>query len=445
MMEAGVAEIDGHCHRVSQIEGQPKLRRRDVSFFSKATGVEELLEILKMKYGTLTRAWRVALDADDSGLLDFREFSSALAAIGYVGNMRTLWFNLDDDNSGTISLNEIDPAAYVALEKFRVLAGRQCGGMINCWNQVLDKAKSGTVGLVEFSTGLQELGYTDEAEAMELFEYLITTPGKRYITQHDIVFLQTWEEQKQEAARRKRLPRAWVNRDPYLSPPKAGSIASGMMTTNPSMSTLHSLPSLQGGLTTATEEMSIDWGSVIAFDEEKQKEAFLSFLVSKFGSLSKAFDAIDANGSGSLSLVEFQAQISSVLRYCRPSEATRLFLSFQNDPLGKMTWSQLGVSRAEWVNHILQRVSENNKRRAQRPVGSHVTGLGRSPRQLKSYEVHSARLRNEKKQRDVAFGMPLPKEWGYPPYFDPLVEGRMKLPPLSARATYNAQEWPRVH
>lgn len=418
-------------------DNQPVVRRT-VSYFQKATGVEELLEILKAKYGTLMRAWRVALDTDESGLLDFREFSSALSAIGYVGNMRTLWFNLDDDNSGAISLNEIDCRAYQVLEKFRVFAGRKCGGMVNCWNQLLDQDKSGTVSLDEFREGLRELGYTneDEDEVLELFGYLVTTPGIRYITLKDVKFLQIWEEQKQAAANRKRLPKAWVNRDPYMSPPKAGSEASGMsrnrggslapsqtLTANPSMTTIATMPSEK------TEE---DWGSIVAFNEEKQKEAFLEFLITKFGSLPKAFDYMDANGSGQLSMVEFQTVVSSIFRYCRVSEARRLFLTFNADPTATLSFTELGITKPEWVNHILERRTQRDERANQRRgLDGRGAVLGRSPRQLQSYDVHAERLR-KKPHRQVAFGMPLPQEWGFPPYFDPIPSG-VKLPPLSAR------------
>jgi Ca2+-binding EF-hand superfamily protein len=256
--------------------------RKGGSYFSRDTDIEELIDILRAKYGTLTRAWRVALDADESGLLDFREFSSALQSIGYVGNMRTLWFNLDDDNSGAISLKEIDPQAYASLEKFRAMAGKHYGGIINCWHQLLDQDKSGTVSFEEFHEALPELGYDDEDEEEELFNYLLTTPGIRYITIHDVMFLQKWEETKSATAFRKRLRKGWVNKDPYMSnnPSKAGSVCGGL-TANPSMTTL-------GAATSISASVVEDYGSVTVFDEEQNKEAFRKFLIDKFGTLCKA-------------------------------------------------------------------------------------------------------------------------------------------------------------
>lgn len=402
------------------------LARTSSSYFRRETDIQELIDILRAKYGTLTRAWRVALDADSSGLLDFREFSNALQSIGYVGNMRTLWFNLDDDQSGAISMKEIDPEAYHSLEKFRVLAGQQYGGVVNCWHQLMDADKSGTVGLEEFHQACAELGYDDEDEEAELFGYLLITPGLRYITIHDVKFLQTWEDTKNASAFRSRLRKGWVNKDPYMrmSMSKAGSVCGGL-TANPSMTTL--------GASTLGDASAVDYGSIVMYDPEKSKQAFRTYLVERFGSLSEGFDGIDMNRSGSLSLTEFQAVVSGTLRYCRPADAARLFLSFNQDPAALLTWDELGILKHEWVTHVLNRRITRLRKAAEKSGGESCTPkLGASPRQMKSHAVHMNRLRTIPKQKDVAFGMPLPKGWGFPPHFSPRA-ARGFLPPLSAR------------
>jgi len=409
-----------------------RLARKTSSYFQRDTDIQELIDILRAKYGTLTRAWRVALDADASGILDFREFSQALQTIGYVGNMRTLWFNLDDDQSGGVSLKEIDPEAYQSLEKFRVLAGRQYGGIVNCWHQLLDADKSGTVGLEEFHEACLELGYDDEDEEAELFGYLLITPGIRYITIHDVKFLQTWEDTKNATAFRSRLRKGWVNKDPYqrMSMSKAGSVSGGL-TANPSMTTL--------GASTAADASAVDYGSIIMYDPEQSRQAFRKHLVERFGTLCEGFDAIDMNGSGSLSLTEFQAVVSGTLRYCRPADAARLFLSFNQDPAALLTWDELGILKHEWVTHLTNRNVIRLRRAAEKCGGESGTPkLGASPRQNKSHAVHMDRLRPVQKPKEVAFGMPLPTGWGFPPYFSPRAGRQVThqvthLPPLSAR------------
>jgi len=306
------------------------------------------------------------------------------------------------------------------LEKFRALATRQFGSMHDAWTQLIDKDKSGTVNFYEFRQQLKFLGYSDEEELLELFNHLLTVPGVHYIAPHDVKFLQTWEEKKQEAVRRKRLRTAWVNKDPYLPPSKAGSV----MTSNPSWTTLGTVDQ------SAVVE---DFGSFVAMDVEQQKKEFQKFLIQRFGSLCEAFDIMDANDSGQLSMVEFQTQVSAVMRYCRPSDAARLFLSFNKDPIALISWEELGIQRHEWVNFQLEKEIRKHKQQLERrgdPVHGHPV-LGSSPRQQKGYTGHIHRVRNPSQRADVAFGMPLPKEWGKPPHFQPRTT--VTLPPLSAR------------
>lgn len=387
--------------------GDPSKPRESCSFFQADTDKEELLQVLRQKFGSVTRAWRVALDDDESGTLDFREFTTALRDLGHQGNLRTLWFNLDDDNSGNISLRELDENAAHALEKFRYRCTTKLGTIQDAWHKCLDKDRSGFISRFEFVDGAKELGYETEEEIFNLFSLLLVKPGSSTITLGDITFLQKWEETKVEAMYRKRLATGWVNKDPFIfgdaawSAPKAGK------------SLAHDLSagslSLPGGVAPSHE--TEDYGNMCAIDEEQQKEAFRKFLVQRYGSLAKGFDVMDANNSGSLSMVEFQSVVSTVLRYCRPTDARRLFLAFNTDPGAMLTWDELGISSPEWINYMLDRRTQKRQQAA-------VTGsnrfhqLGASPRQSQAQDQHRSRLGDPKPTRNIAFGMPLPKGWG---------------------------------
>merc|ERR1719277_1284725 len=128
---------------------------------------------------------------------------------------------------------------------------------------------------------------------------------------------------------------------------------------------------------------------------------------------------MDANSSGELSMVEFQAVVSSVLRYCRPADAARLFLNFNKDPGGTVSWDELGIPRHEWVNHVLEKDLKKRQREAERQGDFSGPNLGSSPRMRKGYVCHTERIRNNKKRSDIALGMPLPPGWGQPPHFQP--------------------------
>ena len=85
--------------------------------------VQDFLKLLRRKCGSVVRAWRTALDKDGGSELEFCEFVSAVRQMGSgIGqNARSLWFNLDVDQSGTLSLYDLDPTAAHALDKFRYL------------------------------------------------------------------------------------------------------------------------------------------------------------------------------------------------------------------------------------------------------------------------------------------------------------------------------------
>merc|ERR1711879_833138 len=160
------------------------------------------------------------------------------------------------------------------------------------------------------------------------------------------------------------------------------------------------------------------------------QEEFRQFLIDRYGNLCKAFDVMDANGTGSLSLVEFQSVVATVLRYCRPADARRLFLSFNKDPGAMLTWDELGITSQEWINHVIKKRTQQRQKMAQASLQA-TAPLGSAPRQVGSVKRHAEPLRLPKAE-EVAFWAPLPRGWGMPPPFEPKMS-RSLCAPLSAR------------
>mmetsp|Transcript_123 Transcript_123/g.264 ORF Transcript_123/g.264 Transcript_123/m.264 type:complete len:428 (+) Transcript_123:92-1375(+) len=376
--------------------------RSSTTFFASKDAEDEFKTVLITKFGSLTRAWRVGLDADENGMLDFREFTRATSELGYIGNIRTLWYLLDDDSSGFISLKELDPGAFYALEKFRALSTTQYDSIPKMWKFVMDKDRSNSVGFEEFVQGTKILGYTDEPEVRELFGYLLLKLGGRFISLEDILFLQKWEDAKRAYAERKRFGNSWVNKDPYLLDDSLKSELQSKRSQNPK--------SISKSL-----EPEYDYSAQTGLDYNKRMDDFREFLIKRYGSLAKAFDAMDANESGSLSLVEFQTTVASVLRYCRSGESVRLFMAFcgTDDKDAMISWQELGISRVEWTTHMMNKKLVERKKVAQQ-VEAAKSKFGRSPREVVAERKHMQRNVEKMTAENWAFNSPLPEGWGKP-------------------------------
>lgn len=208
------------------------------------------------------------------------------------------------------------------------------------------------------------------------------------------------------------------------SPPKSAPADIGSPGKSPPPKSQQSSPTLNRAVSTAKlslgNESSFglgmpleDWSAPATQDHKEQFRHFQLFLETKFGTLSKAFDTMDSNDSGSLSMVEFQSVVGT-LRYilpsgqvCRASDAKRLFQTAVPDG-GSITWKDFGISPQEWIehSHFKRRLAMMKKETS-------------SERQHMAHSSHMRRIRNPVPKTDVAFWHPLPKGWGFPPDFHP--------------------------
>ncbi|CAE7385032.1 unnamed protein product [Symbiodinium necroappetens] len=415
-----------HLRRRMLVEsGMGDSYRMSQSFFSRCSAVDEFKDVLVSKFGTLSRAWRV-LDIDGSGKMDMREFCQALNRMGYVGNIRTLWHLLDSTNAGSISLEELDPRAAAALEKFRVVSLQHHDSIEHMWKNIFDIERTNAVNLKLFIQGCHALGYEDEMEAEELFHQLLLKSAGQHLALEDLQFLQNWEETKRRKLERRRLGLRWVNRDPFLTSQVLD-------------------PSRSSNTTEYSEQVSMDM--------EKEVRHFREYLSKTFGSLPQAFEEMDANktlgvesshwildslhlSSHSLGFydtpalvcnfwscgheVEFQSVVANLLRYCRHGEARRLFRALIGEgELGRLTWQELGISKVEWTAYRMQKSMEARRQKTEAILNARAP-LGASPRMKHAESHHVERIREKKSAGKFVFNSPLPPGWGPPPDFVPL-------------------------
>jgi len=454
--------------------GETSKRRESHIYFQGSKGKDDFLDLLNRKYGSVIRAWRVALDTDDSGLLDAREFAKAMGIIGFVGNARSLWFNLDDDQSGYISLAELDPVAALVLEKFRAQCTLHFGSVDAAWEQCLDKDHSGALTLPELEVAASELGYTSVEEVHNLFNLLRLEPAAFRIMKHEVTFLQRWEERKQKTLSRAwRVGARWVNKDPYFHKDPANlpdswkpkNKVGSSKTSNPTESAAKYLPRFSTPSPVPPSDSPLPWmvalpperpqsqaseskvdthpvrvvspctasvisddddgasseisnyTDIVAIDKQKAWSDFTSYLIREFGSLVHAFDVMDTSGDGSIEREEWMDMVTRRLRYCRASEALRLFDSKIASKSGRITYEVLGITRQEWIiyNHDKKQQEQKMVNRSVQMKPSAFGGHGM--RRTLADQDHEKRMKCKPKKPPEAFWTALPSGWGFPPSY----------------------------
>merc|ERR1719161_2813305 len=144
----------------------------------------EYKELLERKYGSLMGAWRNLLDSDGSGKITFNEFCQATRSIGYGGNLKDLYAEFDTDNSGFISLKELDKDAYETVEAFNQFLQDKYGSLAAAWARGFGKTEFAQIDLENFSLKIKEMGW--EGEGRKLFKLLVPEAGRNYCNLRDL-------------------------------------------------------------------------------------------------------------------------------------------------------------------------------------------------------------------------------------------------------------------
>eukprot|EP00928_Gymnodinium_smaydae_P070800 TRINITY_DN54567_c0_g1_i1.p1 TRINITY_DN54567_c0_g1~~TRINITY_DN54567_c0_g1_i1.p1 ORF type:complete len:701 (-),score=121.39 TRINITY_DN54567_c0_g1_i1:76-2124(-) len=143
----------------------PKVVKKDMQ-----AELKSFKRLLKGSYQNYVRAWREGLDRNHNGVLDFEELKKACKNIGYHGTRRALWNALDVNNSGEISLEELDRDTADTLATVLTCAIGHYGSWENAWRTCMDVKGDDRVKIIEFTKGCRAWGYAGNPE--HLFELL---------------------------------------------------------------------------------------------------------------------------------------------------------------------------------------------------------------------------------------------------------------------------------
>ena len=104
------------------------------------------------------RAWRVGLDCGAQKKMTFNEFCVCTRAVGYFGNIRELFADLDVEGTGYIGLAEMDYPLWSVIKEFRDACVKKWGSLMEAWLLGLDYNSTGRVEERDFLKVYAELG-----------------------------------------------------------------------------------------------------------------------------------------------------------------------------------------------------------------------------------------------------------------------------------------------
>lgn len=153
--------------------------------------VQEFRNFLLHRYGDYLRAWRVALNPSGSLTLRKTQFLKACARLGWQASAHLIWETLDKDDSGSISLDELDLKTVELLASFHAFVMERFGSASAAFRGI-DESNTRQVRLPDFTRALQKLGFSRKPR--QLFNGL-DRDGSRVLTEDEFLFLDQWKPQ----------------------------------------------------------------------------------------------------------------------------------------------------------------------------------------------------------------------------------------------------------
>lgn len=150
---------------------------------------EEFKMTLRKKHGNLIRAWRQELTANDAMSIAKVKFLRAAAKLGWSREAKDLWRALDKDESGTASLDELDPVGAENLAHFKVWVDAEFGGIRNAFKK-MDEDNTKTITVKEFEKALRT--YNFPRPTKHLFQMLDKDANGK-LEMDDLIFLEKWQ------------------------------------------------------------------------------------------------------------------------------------------------------------------------------------------------------------------------------------------------------------
>lgn len=171
---------------------------------AKAGTLDDFKKFLIRKYGNYLRAW-YAMDRDANGKLTYHEFATAARQIGFYGDIRALFDEMDREGREYVVLDELDRNSAVLICQFSELIKKHFGCARDAMLFALDRDQNKQIYYEEFRDACDRIGFSGNHR--HLFKCL-DLDGNGFITLEEL----QWAVDKWHATRPKRPdldPRNW--------------------------------------------------------------------------------------------------------------------------------------------------------------------------------------------------------------------------------------------
>lgn len=147
----------------------------------------EFNEFTRRRIGNPVRTW-FQLDPEENLRIGEKQFMRRCEEIGFRGNLPSLWRYIDADQTGSITILELDAPAAIVLADFKNLIASHFGNTTAAF-KFFDFNKSGRIAKPEFLMQMRELGYQGNAGKLHA---LLDRSGLGIVHTADIAFLDKW-------------------------------------------------------------------------------------------------------------------------------------------------------------------------------------------------------------------------------------------------------------
>jgi len=165
--------------------------------------VRAFRHFLKDRFGTLVLAWRVALDTENKGVIEWDDFGRVIRVMGFGQvSIPALWAELDEDESGKVTLSELCPEEADELGCFRGFLKSKYETPEDAW-KAFDEDDPPCLTEQDFCSACKDIGWNHSAAGV--FKNLLSDlNGRKLITLKDIEWLDAPKEFKPMKVRERR-------------------------------------------------------------------------------------------------------------------------------------------------------------------------------------------------------------------------------------------------